>query len=34
MFPERKERNITQNDFDRLLAQVAKELARKESQFR
>jgi len=34
MFPERKERNITQNDFDRLLAQVAKELTRKDSQFR
>lgn len=34
MFPERKERNITQNDFDRLLGQVAKELTRKDSQFR
>lgn len=34
MFPERKERNITQNDFDRLLAQVAKELNRKESRVR
>jgi len=34
MFPERKDRNITQNDFDRLLAQVAKELTRKESQFK
>ena len=31
MFPERKERNITQNDFDRLLTQVAKELTKKES---
>lgn len=34
MFPERKDRNITQNDFDRLLAQVAKELIRKESRVR
>ena len=34
MFPERRERNITQNDFDRLLAQVAKELTRKDSQFK
>ena len=34
MFPERKERNITQNDFDRLLAQVAKELTRRDSQFK
>lgn len=34
MFPERKDRNITQNDFDRLLAQVAKELTKKDSQFR
>jgi len=34
MFPERRERNITQNDFDRLLAQVAKELTRKERQFK
>ena len=34
MFPERKERNITQNDFDRLLAQVATEIARKENQYR
>jgi hypothetical protein len=34
MFPERKERNITQNDFDRLLSQVATELTRKESQSR
>lgn len=31
MFPERKDRNITQNDFDRLLTQVAKELTKKES---
>lgn len=34
MFPERRERNITQNDFERLLAQVAKELTRKDSHFR
>jgi len=34
MFPDRKERNITQNDFDTLLAQVAKELHRKESRIR
>jgi len=34
MFPERRERNITQNDFDRMLAQVATELTRKESQTR
>ena len=34
MFPERKDRNITQNDFDRLLAEVATELTRKESQSR
>jgi hypothetical protein len=32
MFPDRKERSITQNDFDRLLAQVAAELNRKENQ--
>lgn len=31
IFPERKERNITQNDFDRMLAQVATELTRKEN---
>ena len=31
MFPERKERNITQNDFDRMIAQVANELTRKEN---
>ncbi len=34
MFPERKDRNITQNDFDRLLAQVATELIKKENQYR
>jgi len=34
MFPERKERRITQNDFDRLLTQIAAELKRKESRFR
>jgi len=34
MFPERRERNITQNDFDRMLAQVATELTRKENQTR
>jgi len=34
MFPERKERNITQNDFDRLLAEVATEVTRKESQYK
>jgi hypothetical protein len=34
LFPDRKERNITQNDFDRLLAQIAVELKKKESQFR
>lgn len=33
MFPERRERIITQNDFDRLLAQVATELNKKGSQF-
>lgn len=32
IFPERKERSITQNDFDRLLAEVAIELKQKESQ--
>ncbi len=31
MFPERKERNITQNDFDKLISQVATELTRKEN---
>jgi hypothetical protein len=34
MFPERKDRSITQNDFDRLLAQVATDLSKKESRFR
>jgi len=34
MFPERKDRSITQNDFDRLLAQVAAELTKKENQSR
>lgn len=34
MFPDRKERNITQNDFDCLLAQVAKELVKKDNQHR
>lgn len=34
MFPDRKERSITQNDFDRLLVQVAEELNRKENQTR
>jgi hypothetical protein len=34
MFPERSDRNITQNDFDRLLAQVARELTKQDSQFR
>ena len=34
MFPERRERNITQNDFDRMLEEVARELARKDSQYR
>ncbi|HAH25098.1 MAG TPA: hypothetical protein DCL77_15300 [Prolixibacteraceae bacterium] len=34
MFPERRDRNITQNDFDRLLAQVARELTRRDSPFR
>lgn len=33
MFPERKERNITQLDFNRLLAKVASELTKKDSQF-
>lgn len=32
MFPERKARSITQNDFDRLLLQVAFEIAQKENQ--
>jgi len=34
MFPDRKERIITQNDFDRLLAQVGTELNKKDSQFK
>jgi hypothetical protein len=34
MFPDRKDRNITQNDFDRLLARVATELNKKDSKFR
>ncbi len=34
MFPERKERIISQNDFDRLLAQIATELNKRESKFR
>ncbi len=34
MFPERRDRNISQNDFDRLLAQVARELIKKDSQFK
>lgn len=34
MFPERKDRSITQNDFDRLLAHVAADLTKKESRFR
>jgi len=34
IFPERKDRNITQNDFDRLLARVATELSKKESRVR
>lgn len=33
MFPERRKRSITQNDFDCLLAQIATELTKKESQF-
>ncbi len=34
MFPDRKERIITQNDFNRLLSQVETELKRKDSQLR
>lgn len=34
IFPERKDRNITQNDFERMLAQIAIELNKKESKFR
>lgn len=33
MFPERKERMITQNDFDSLLIQIASELTKRDSQF-
>lgn len=33
MFPERKERMITQNDFDSLLVQIASELTKRDSQF-
>ncbi len=33
MFPDRKDRTITQKDFDSLLAEIAKELTKKESQF-
>ena len=34
MFPDRKERTITQNDFDRLLAEVGTELNKKDSQYK
>jgi hypothetical protein len=34
IFPERKDRNITQNDFDRLLARVVIELNEKENKIR
>ncbi len=34
MFPDRKLRSITQNDFERLLAHVATDLIQKDSQFR
>jgi hypothetical protein len=34
MFPDRKDRMIDQNDFERLLAEVASELTKKDSQFR
>jgi hypothetical protein len=34
MFPDRKERLITQNDFDSLLIQIASELTKKDFQFR
>lgn len=34
IFPERKDRSITQNDFDRLLARVVTELNHKESKIR
>ena len=34
MFPDRKERMISQTDFDRVLAQIATELTKEKSQFR
>lgn len=34
IFPDRKDRNITQNDFDRLLTEVASEIEKKEIQQR
>ncbi|MGE5393661.1 MAG: DUF4056 domain-containing protein [Candidatus Saccharibacteria bacterium] len=34
MFPDRKDRNITQNDFNTMIAQVARELHKKESRLR
>ncbi len=34
IFSERKDRNITHNDFDRLIAQVATELTKKDNRFR
>jgi hypothetical protein len=34
MFPDRKDRTITQNDFDRLLAEVETELTQNDSKFR
>ena len=34
MFPERKDRSITQTDFDRVIAQIATELTAKKSLFR
>lgn len=34
MFPDRKDRNITQNDFNIMIAQVARELHRKENRIR
>jgi hypothetical protein len=33
IFPDRKDRQITQNDFDSLLIQIASELTKKDSQF-
>jgi hypothetical protein len=33
MFPERKDRTITQKDFDNLLTEIAKELTKRDSQF-